>query len=289
MTPFAPRLALAALFFLLSTAVSPALEITSISPSTAAVGAPVLVAGGPFDGDTQVLIGEQVVRPTTQAARELSFTVPELPAGEYRLTVRGGEQTTKQSFVLRIVEPRPEILTLDPPRVDLCGSGDERRITVTGRAFAAGARLFVDEARLPAERRSSTRLDFELPDLPAGMHRVEIVNPDDLRSLPFAVMIDGLPEIVSVTTGADRVVSYDLIVRGRNFPPQADLLVNGLPVNSALSATGKRGAGRDTVTFVDCRTLIYTRFPVNREPTPLTLAVVNPNGQGSAPFQITTP
>lgn len=277
--------------FLLWLAVAPALalEITAISPSTTVPGALVRVSGGPFDDETRVLLGDQSLRPETWTERELIFSVPELPEGDYRLTLADGSGGNQPAFILRVGTERPEIRTLDPDRLDLCAGGGERRISVSGQALAAGVRLLVDGAQLPAERLSASRIDFTLPDLAAGMHQVEVVNPDGQRSLPYALMIDGQPEIFSVTLGADQVVAYELIIRGRNFPAQANLLVNGTPVNRALALAGKQGGGRDEVRYVDCGTLIYTRYPLSREPLPLTLTVVGPGGEGSAPYQITSP
>lgn len=271
--------------------VSPAfsLEITSISPSTTVPGGLVRVGGGPFDDESQVLLGDQSLRPETWTERELIFTVPELPEGDYRLTLgdrRGGNQP---AFILRVGTPRPEIHALEPERLDLCARGGERRITISGQSLAAGTRLLLDGAQLPAERLTANRIDFTLPELAAGMHQVEVVNPDGQRSLPYALMIDGQPEIFSVTLGTDQVVAYELIIQGRNFPAQANLLVNGTPVNRALALAGKQGGGRDAVRYVDCGTLIYTRYPLSREPLPLTLTVVGPGGEGSAPYQITSP
>ena len=276
---------------LLWLAVAPAfsLEITAISPSTTVPGGLVRVSGGPFADETLVVLGDQALRPETWTERELIFTVPELPEGDYRLTLADSHGGIQPAFILRVGTPRPEIRTLDPDRLDLCASGGERRISVSGQALAAGTRLLVDGAQLPAERLSASRIDFTLPELTAGMHQVEVVNPDGQRSLPYALMIDGQPEIFSVSLGADQVVAYELIIQGRNFPAQANLLVNGTPVNRALALAGKQGGGRDEVRYVDCGTLIYTRYPLSREPLPLTLTVVGPGGEGSAPYQITSP
>ncbi len=266
-----------------------ALEIVSISPSTAAVGSRVSVTGGPFEAGLQVLIGDRAVQPAAVTERRLAFDVPTLPAGDYLLSLKRGDKATVRPFLLKVVDPQPVIHSLDPLRVDHCSSGEARRITVDGRDFAVGARLLVDGAQLPAEQVSSSRIDFVLPDLEAGLHRVEIVNPDGNSSLPFAVLIDGVPEILSVVPGEDRVVSYDLLIQGRNFSASSDLLVNGVSVNSSLSPLGKRGAGRDAVIFIDCESLVYTRYPMSREPVPMALTVIIPGAERSAPFHITAP
>ena len=265
------------------------LEITAISPSTTVPGALVRVSGGPFDDETRVLLGDQSLRPETWTERELIFSVPDLPEGDYRLTLADRSGGNQPAFILRVGTKRPEIRALEPDRLDLCAGGGERRISVSGKALATGVRLLVDGAQLPAERLSASRIDFTLPELAAGMHQVEVVNPDGQRSLPYALMIDGQPEIFSVTLGADQVVAYELIIQGRNFPAQANLLVNGAPVNRALALAGKQGGGRDEVRYVDCSTLIYTRYPLSREPLPLTLTVVGPGDEGSTPYQITSP
>jgi len=279
----------ALLFLWLAVAPAFSLEITAISPSTTVPGAVVRVSGGPFDDATLVMLGDQALRPETWTERELIFSVPELPEGDYRLTLAAGGEDNQPAFILRVGTERPEIRALQPDRLDLCARGGERRISVSGKGLGAGARLLVDGAQLPAERLSASRIDFTLPELAAGMHQVEVVNPDGQRSLPYALMIDGQPEIFSVTLGADQVISYELVIRGRNFPAQANLLVNGAPVNRALVLAGKQGGGRDEVRYVDCGTLIYTRYPLSREPLPLNLTVVGPGGESSAPYQLTSP
>jgi hypothetical protein len=266
-----------------------AIEIVSISPSTAAIGSQVSVTGGPFEDGLRVLIGDLEVRPSMVAERQLAFEVPALPAGDYLLSLKRGEQATARPFLLRIVDPQPVILNLEPARVDLCSSGDQRRILVHGRDFAAGARLLVDGAQLPAERISSSRIEFTLPDLTVGLHRVQVIHSDGNGSLPFAVLIDGVPEIISVVPGEDRVVSYDLVIHGRNFAASSDLLVNGVSVKFSLATTGKSGGGRDVLRFVDCQTLIYTRFPLDSDPEQLSLTVVVPGAERSTPFYITAP
>lgn len=276
------------LLLCLPTAAS-ALEIVAVSPSTAAVGSPVNVTGGPFAAGVLIRIGDRVARPEIVNAKQMTFVVPDLPAGDYLLTLQAGKTLTEWPMLLRVVDPQPVILSLEPLRIDFCAAGADRRITVAGRAFARGAKLLVDGAQLPAEQGSSSRIDFSLPNLEAGMHRVEVVNPDGNRSLPFAVMIDGVPEILSVVPGEDRVIAYELVLHGRNFPANADLLVNGVSVREAVAVTGKRGGGRDSLVFVDCQTLIYTRYPVTREPSQLALTVVAPDTDSSAPFYITAP
>ncbi|MEJ2202273.1 MAG: IPT/TIG domain-containing protein, partial [Desulfuromonadaceae bacterium] len=266
-----------------------AMEIVAISPSTATVGTRVNVGGGPFPAEITVLVGERPVHPELVTERQLVFVVPPLPAGEYLLTVKSGEQVLPPPFELKIVDPKPVILDLDPPRIDLCGSGEERRIQVMGKDFAPGARLLLDGAQLPSAQVSSERFDLLLPALEPGLHPLEIVNPDGSRSLPFAVLIEGVPEIFSVVPGDDRVVSYDLVIHGRNFSSSSDLLVNGVSVGRSLPVSGKRGGGRDRLVFVDCQTLVYTRFPLSREPMPLALVVVAPGVQRSPPFHITAP
>jgi len=266
-----------------------AFEIVSISPSTAAIGSRVSVTGGPFEEGIRVLVGDLEVRPAVVAERKLAFDVPVLPAGDYLLALKSGDRITARALILKVVDPQPVILSLEPLRVDLCSSAEDRRITVNGRDFAAGARLLVDGAQLPAERISASRIDFVLPELTAGLHRVQVVHPDGNGSLPFAVLIDGVPEILSVVPGEDRVVSYDLMIYGRNFPASSDLLVNGVSVQSSLSTTGKSGGGRETVKFVDCQTLVYTRYPLDSEPEQLSLTVVVPGAERSTPFYITAP
>ena len=71
------------LFCLCSVMPLAALEITAVSPSTAAPGASVTLSGGPFAAGDTVLIGDRRLAATAISPTRLTFTVPALASGLY--------------------------------------------------------------------------------------------------------------------------------------------------------------------------------------------------------------
>lgn len=267
-----------------------ALEITAVSPSTANPGASVTLSGGPFAAGDLVLVGDRRVAASTLAATRLTFTLPAtLPAGDYSLAVDRDATRTPQTFLLRVVQPPPRMTLLSPATLDSCTFAGARQITVSGQNFHPGAQLLLDNAALPIEKFSDSEIVFTLPTVKPGLHHVQVVNPDNQRSLTHALFLSSTPEITAVLSGADNVVSYELIVQGKNFLADSHLTVNGVTVGKNLGMISADGSVRDSMRYVDCTTLIYTRRPFLREARELSLQVVNPGVEQSNVYQLTTP
>ncbi|MBE0504864.1 MAG: IPT/TIG domain-containing protein [Desulfuromonadales bacterium] len=267
-----------------------ALEITALSPSTANPGASVTLSGGPFAAGDLVLVGDRRVTATTLAPTRLTFTVPlTLPAGDYILTVERNGTRTPPNFLLRVVQPPPRITLLSPATLDSCTLAGERQIAVSGQHFRPGAQLLLDNAALPIDKFADSEIVFTLPTVKPGLHHIQVVNPDNQRSLTHALFLSSTPEISAVQSGADNVVSYELIVQGKNFLADSRLTANGATVGKDLGMISADGSVRESMRYVDCTTLIYTRRPFLREARELSLQVVNPGGEQSNVYQLTTP
>ncbi len=262
-----------------------ALEIRSVAPAPAAAGAVVTVTGGPFTPATEVLVGEQVVTPETAAADQLTFIVPQLPAGDYQLVLRQDGQLSANPFILRIIPPVPWIGALDPAFLDECTTESQREVIIEGGGFQAGTRVLLNGAAVPHRFLNETTLAISIPQLPGGVHEVQILNPGDLRSLPQALVIDSLPEFFDIRQGADRVTTYELIIEGRNFLFDSVLVVDGRPLRPGPPPT----QWVEQVEYVDCNTLIYHRAPVTTQLRQVSLQVVNPGGRQSPVIWVTIP
>ena len=160
---------------------------------------------------------------------------------------------------------------------------------MSGSNFRPGAQLLLDSTALVVDKLAESEIVFTLPAVTPGLHQVQVVNPDNQRSLPHGLFLSSTPEITSVQSGADNVVEYDLILSGRNFLVNSFLTVNGVAVGKALGNISADGSVRETMRYIDCTTLIYTRRPFLREPHELSLQVVNPGGEQSNVYQLTTP
>jgi hypothetical protein len=267
-----------------------ALEITAVSPSTANPDASVTLSGGPFAAGDIVLIGDRRVAATTLAPTRLTFTLPAtLPAGEYSLALERGGTRAPHTFLLRVVQPPPRILLLTPATLDSCSLGSEREVTVSGQHFLPGAQLLLNNTALPIAKLAESEIVFILPALKPGLQQVQVVNPDNQRSLPHGLFLSSTPEITAVQGGADNVIDYELIVQGKNFLFDSRLTVNGVAVGKSLGSISSDGSVRETMRYVDCTTLIYTRRPFLREARELSLQVINPGGEQSNVYQLTTP
>jgi hypothetical protein len=266
-----------------------ALEITAVVPSTAGPGASVTLTGGPFAAGDVVLIGDRRLAAASLAPTRLTFAVPALPSGVYALAVERAGARSTHDLQLRVVQPPPRITLLTPATLDSCNLASERQITVSGSHFRPGSQLLLDNTVLPVEKLAESEIVFTLPTMTPGLHQVQVVNPDNQRSLPHGLFLSSTPEITAVQNGADNVVDYELILQGKNFRVDSLLTANGGAVGKTLGNISADGSVRETMRYVDCTTLIYTRRPFLREPHELSLQIVNPGGEQSNVYQLTAP
>lgn len=266
-----------------------ALEITAVSPSTATPGATITLTGGPFaDGDT-VLVGDRQLVADQLTPTRLNFTLPALASGEYALAVAHDGERSPRNFVLRVVQAAPRITALSPATLDSCAAASERQVTVSGNSFRSGANLLVDNTSIAIDELGATEITLILPVLKPGLHQVQVVNPDNQRSLAYGLFISSTPELMTVETGDDRVSDYDLILKGKNFLFNSQLTANGVTVGKTLDPSISEWSPRGMMRYVDCNTLIYTRRPFLRDVREISLQVINPGGEQSNVYQLTTP
>ncbi|NIQ94949.1 MAG: transcription factor, partial [Desulfuromonadales bacterium] len=148
--------------------------------------------------------------------------------------------------------------------VDNCDKTRHTPVTVSGRHFVPGSRVLLDGAAVASEQQNG-QLVFKLPQtLDGGQHEVVVVNPDRKTSLAEALQVETQPEIYSVSQGADRVNSYEVVITGRNFLYSSTLVVNGRQINN-LPLEAASPPQSDHVRYIDCETLIYVRYPYSRE------------------------
>lgn len=287
---------ISALLFALSTLSEAAQEIVSVTPSTVSVGTIVTISGGPFAPDVRILVGEQEIIPSRPGAQQMVFAVPPLAGGEYGIMLKLNEQVAPTAFSLRVVEPEPRIHSISPANIDECSTEAERRVTVTGQAFSPGAQILLDGAVVAVDHVEESSIVFTTPPLKGGLHHVQVVNPGERKSLAFALFVNNIPEIHSVEQGADEVTFYELTIRGKNFLFNSSLIVDGASINQALVTDGTQvyvapppQKKIDSVRYVDCGTLVYTRYPYSRQEKRISLQVVNPGGLPSPVFHITAP
>lgn len=300
------RLLLTALLILQLTAVPvPALEITSVAPVRAAPGTRVFLTGGVFSPQSRIYLGEQFVAPENLLPRQVEFIVPTLPAGIYSLTVQDDAASAVQPFNFEVLVSRPQIVGVEPDNLDVCTDESERLVRVAGSNLHPQTLLLLGGNAVNSRTIDAGTLEFRLPELPAGVYGIEVRNPDGAASLPHSLWINSVPEITGVEKGGDFVNNYEVVVRGKNFFYTSILVVQ--EPDAAAGATGTRqltfyahrgapgmvsgnmGPASDQLRYVDCRTLVYQRYPGNFQDKELTFQVINPDGKKTTPYTVTLP
>ena len=300
------RTALAILVVLLAPLTASGIEISSVYPPVVAAGTPVTVIGGPFSEATKVDLGGNPVDVRLSGTRQLVFVAPQLPVGEYALFVRDGDQVSSQTLSLRIELPPPAILAIEPDHLDECSDTETRQVGVRVKDFQEGAQLLLDGAVIPYQHGSDQTFNFVPPPLRAGSYGLQLVNPDGKKSLPHTLWVSSRPEIDSISAGDDFVNYYQIVIRGKNFFQRSVLVLNEYsgsfsdlpPRQQAIPAQGgnsfhddrlriRRMA--DSVSYQDCHTLIYNRFPPTGQNQRLVFRVSNPNGEQTPPYEVSLP
>jgi len=293
------------LALILVPALSAGLEISSVHPNPAIIGSPVTIIGGPFAPTLRVIIGGREVVPSLVDERQLVFVVPQLSAGEHALYLLADQQKSEQTINLRVSLPPPQISSLEPSNIDECSTAEQRIISLRGNHFREGSQLLLGGQVIPSTRLSETEISFTVPPLQAGTHGVQVVNPDGSESLPHSLWFNNIPHIFDVSRGEDFVSSYQLIIKGENFVLNSALIVYessigqpNLPPSQQIIpeqggrwfiGEGARHSQTEAVTYIDCNTLIYNRYPYSGQDKTLILRVSNPDGKQTEPYELSTP
>jgi len=291
----------------LSTAQSHALDITALAPNRGTPGTLVAIDGGPFSPQAQPVIGEQYVSPRVVFENHLEFLVPNLPPGNYLLTVQDATTVARQSFQFEVMAPTPEVSSLIPRTLDICSGDSQNQIQVNGRNFLPGAAVLLNGNIVPSERLSSTAMEAQLTDFQKpGVYGVTVRNPDGGISLPYSLSVNSVPEIYSIERGAEFVTYYEIIIHGKNFQFNSTLVLQEsgnsnfgqnpqqlsfTPRSSASSEGGGTTIApqRDRLIYVDCQTLIYRRYPSSFQGKELGLQIFNPDGGNTGLHYVTMP
>lgn len=281
------------------------MEITSIYPEIAYPGTPVTIIGGPFDSQVAVDLAGQKLQARRVSSRQLVFMVPELEAGEYPLYLRSGNKVSNQTLSLRIEQPPPAIIMLEPEFLESCSVDEERVVTVRGENIRPQAQLLFDGTVISFEWDDSQTMSFVPPVLKAGNYGVQIINSDGKSSLPYTLRINDRPEIDNVSQGDDFVNYYQVIISGTNFTSRSALLIKEYPgelsdmpprqrfLNSRNDSSRQenhlRNSNAGNLIYQDCNTLIYNRYPPFRQDMRIEFQVSNPDGSQSSTYEAYLP
>ena len=263
----------------------PQVSILSIIPTQAEPGGNVTLYGSGFTANTTVFLGNFEVSAKIFGPKQLSFEVPMLEPGLYALFLRREDNSTSKTYNFTVQPQKPVISALQPDRVDICSTGRDREIMIGGRSFMERSMVFFDGAAIRSRFISPEALAFTVPDVPGGLHQVQVKNSAEASSMVMALFIESKPEILSISQGEEFVSYYNLIINGRNFQQNSVLVVDG----RSLSGVTINANEREKVVYLGCNTIIYERHPYDTSPKNFRVQVINPNGGESSVIQVTAP
>jgi hypothetical protein len=260
-------------------------NVLSIVPAQAEPGRAVTLFGSGFLEGTTAFLGNTAVPTAILGNQQLSFEIPNLSPGLYALFLKRRDGTTSKIYNFTVQAQKPVVTGLSPDRIFSCGGGRDREVQIGGRFFQEQSMVLFDGAAIRSRFVSPEALSFTVPEVPGGLHQIQVRNSEEALSTITAFFIDSKPEIVGVTQGAESVNSYQLIIQGRNFLPNSSLLVDG----RRLSGASTNPIERERVTYIDCNQMVYERFPYDTTPKTIRMQILNPNGESSPAVQISAP
>ncbi|NJD92404.1 MAG: transcription factor [Geobacter sp.] len=258
--------------------------ILSIIPGQGAAGTAVVISGSGFNQDSSLFLGIDEVPVKSVTANQLRFDIPALGVGNYALYIRQIDGTATKAYTFTIVPVKPTVASLTPDSISFCAAPEERQVSIRGKNFLEGAKVLFDGAVIKGNRISSEEMTFTAPQVPGGLHQVQVRNQEETNSTAAGLLITSRPEIHGVTQGNNYVNYYELLIEGENFQQGSSLYVDGKKISGQLLP-----GERDRLYFNDCRRLTYQRYPYDPAAKSFQLIVVNPNGEESSKFSVTAP
>lgn len=279
---------------------APSVTILSIIPAQGEPGMTVTLYGNGFSEKTSVFLANLEIPATLVGQQQITFDIPKLDPGLYALFLRRDDGMTSRAYNFSILPQKPVVSSVDPDSVYSCATGREREVTVSGRNFKEGSLVMFDGAAVRSRFSSPETISFTAPQVPGGLHQIQVKNSEDAVSGVLGLVIDGRPEITGVSQGEESVNYYNLIVEGRNFQQNSALVVmeersiDQTP--SQLSLDVKRinsgmsnATEREQTTYINCNRIIYRRNPYSTYPKNLRIQVVNTDGGESSVVSVSAP
>jgi len=263
----------------------PALSVLSIIPAQGEPGMTVTMNGTGFTDATRAFLGNRELPTAVVGSRLLTMELPDLSPGVYALYLRREDGSVSKAYNFMLQPQKPVASDLSPDTVSTCAAGREREVLVTGANFQPEARILLDGAAIATSFISPTTLSFLAPQLPSGLHQVQVKNPSDALSGTLALFLNSKPEILNVAIGNEAVSQYELVVTGTNFQQSSMLVADGVRVGTEHRVAGER----EQLIYLGCNQLIYLRHPYDPTPKEIRLQVVNQNGEESSVFTINAP
>lgn len=279
---------------------APPLTILSIIPAQGEPGTSVTLSGSGFSDKTIAFLGANQVPTTVVGPKQLTFDIPRLQPGLYALFLKREDGITSRAYNFSILPLKPVADSLAPDTTYACAAGSDREVVIGGQNFQPRSQVLFDGAAIASRYGSAETLSFRVPRVAAGLHQVQVRNPEDTVSGALGLFIDARPEVESVSVGDEYVNYYNLNIDGRNFQPDSVVVVteekeldqSGLQptfeVKRLRSGTAS-ATERERIIFVSCTRLVYQRYPYSSTLKNFKVQVVSPGGGESAVVQVSAP
>ena len=274
-------------------------SILSIIPAQGEPGISVTLYGSGFAEGTMAFLGTEEIPTTLLGPKQIAFQVPKLAPGLYALFLRRPDGATSKTYSFSLLPLKPVATALSPDRVDMCTTGREREVTVTGQNFLERSQVLFDGAAIRGRFLSETSMAFTVPQVNAGLHQIQVKNAEDAVSGAVGLIVNAKPEIDNITQGDEFVNYYNLVIEGRNFQQGSVVVVmedstleqgGGQYSVDTRQVGGNSGqAQREKVIYVNCNRIIYQRFPYSNVLKSFRVQVLNPSGEESAPVSVSAP
>lgn len=265
----------------------PLVSILNITPIQAEPGARILLNGNGFGDAATIFLGNMELPAKITGNKQVEFTVPlNIDAGLYALYLKRQDGVYSKSYNFTVLQLRPVLKSLLPSKVESCAVVREREISAHGSNFSDSSMLLLDGAVIPSTVVSSDIISFTLPNVPAGLHQIQVKNSPDNSSVSLTLFVESKPEISSVDIGMEHVNYYELLISGKNFNLNSSVYVDGVQIGGR---GGQEIVEREKLIFIDCSKLIYQRHPYSPVNKSFRLQVVNPGGESSQVITVTAP
>jgi hypothetical protein len=274
-------------------------SVLSIIPAQAEPGMSISLSGNGFSASISAFLGNVEIPAQLIDEKQISFTLPDLAPGLYALFLKREDGVTSRTYTFTVLPLKPVATDLSPDTIYACSTGKDREVQISGHSFKEKSVAVLDGAAVKSRYLGPENIAFTVPQIPPGLHQVQVKSPPDAVSGALALIIDGRPEITGISRGEEYVNFYNLYVDGRNFQQNSVLVITEESSLDLASSPGRAevkrlragsyDAERERVIFSSCNRLIYQRHPYSTTLKNFQVQVVNPNGEESASYSVGAP
>lgn len=292
------KYAITAIFFLLIlSSHSFSTDIYGLYPYEIYPGTEVTISGKDFNNNTVVVFGNKAFKPHSVSSDKMKFYIPNnIEPGIYLLSIKTDTREILPFFTVVVKKREFLVKRFYPEVIDSCGEGNIV-IAFEGDNLDMVKKISLQGTGTLPFSSSKTKINFELPYSVVNKKsylNVYLYNDEERVKEVVTININNRPFIESVDIVSSEITNITLRIKGKNFTQPLRLFVN----SEMIIERGTEGLTRevykkapflDRFEFVNCREIIYKRYPTSSEAKELLILVENPGGERSNTFSISIP